>query len=146
MNIKTILYWIWSWTWGLPATLFGAIVSIICLCQGKKPKHYKGAIYFEAFGEDWGGFEAGCFFFVDENTNLSIVKHEWGHSIQNLILGPLMPFVVDIPSAIRYWFREYVYKYDESTYKLLPPYDAFWVEAWATTLGTKYYKKGDWIE
>ena len=125
-------------------TLFGAIIALGLLITGHKPKIYKGAVYFEAFGDNWGGFEAGCFFFVDRTPSLSVIKHEWGHGIQNLILGPLTPFVVSIPSCVRYWFREFVYRNDRQCFRDLPPYDAFWVEAWATTLGTKYYKQGDW--
>ena len=104
--IQTILYWLISWTWGIIMTLFGAIVGLISLIRGHRPCRYKQAIYFQDFGKSWGGFEAGCFFFTDENTCSSVCSHEWGHSLQNLVLGPFMPFVVSLPSCIRYWLRE----------------------------------------
>lgn len=104
-TLKTVLYWIISWTWGLPMTLFGAILALFCLITRHKPCRYKQAIYFQAFGDYWGGMEAGCFFFVDRHTTAHTCQHEWGHGVQNLVLGPLMPFVVCIPSASRYWLR-----------------------------------------
>ena len=62
--------------------------------------------------------------------------HEFGHSIQNCRFGPLMPFLVSIPSSTRYrWrlFRERVLKKPSAT-----PYDSVWFEAQATRLGTEF--------
>lgn len=105
-KIQTILYWLISCTWGIVMTLFGAIVGVFSLIRGHKPCRYKQAIYFQDFGKNWGGFEAGAFFFTDENTTSRLCAHEWGHSLQNLVLGPFMPLIVSIPSCIRYWLRE----------------------------------------
>ena len=44
-------------------------------------------------------------FFVERSAARETILHEAGHGIQNLLLGPLMPFVVCIPSALRYWMR-----------------------------------------
>ena len=56
--------------------------------------------------------------------------HECGHGIQNCIWGPLMIFVVCIPSATRYWYREFKYHRKGLT----PPtkYDDIWFEGQAT--------------
>lgn len=70
--------------------------------------------------------------------------HEWGHGIQNIILGPLMPFLVAIPSCIRYWYRELLVRSGEKKYADLPDYDSIWFEGWATKLGKKYYKAEDY--
>lgn len=43
-----------------------------------------------------------------------------------------MPFVVCIPSAARYWYREYIYRTNYEKYRQLPPYDAAWFEGQAT--------------
>ena len=47
-----------------------------------------------------------------------------------------MPFVVCIPSAVRYWYREF--KYHRK--KLTPPtkYDDIWFEGQATKWGSEY--------
>lgn len=118
-TIQTILYWVISWTWGLPMTLIGAIGGLLCMVMRHRPCHYKQAIYFQAFGKNWGGMEAGCFFFVDENTTKHTCQHEWGHSLQNLVLGPFMPFVVCLPSASRYWLRNFSTQKGKKIYSIV---------------------------
>lgn len=49
-----------------------------------------------------------------------------------------MPFVISIPSAIRYWRRRYLYKYDKPRYCKIPGYDAAWFERQATRFGLDY--------
>ena len=45
-----------------------------------------------------------------------------------------MPFIVCIPSAIRYWYRNIKVSFGKD----LQPYDSIWFEGQATTLGLKY--------
>ena len=52
-----------------------------------------------------------------------------------------MPFLVSIPSAMRYWYREYLVRKKKKLHSELPPYDSIWFEGWATKLGDKYYKE-----
>lgn len=137
-TLKAILFWILSLTWGLPMTLVGIVCALALLITGHKPKRFHYFIYLEV-GEGWGGFEAGCFFFCSKNSSLHLKQHEAGHGIQNIILGPLMPFIVSIPSAVRYWYREIVVRTGRKKYSDLPPYDSIWFEGWATSLGEKYY-------
>ncbi len=113
-------------------TAFGAIIAAVLICLGYKPKKHVGCWYFEV-GTGWGGFEAGLFFVCSKGSNISLKDHEFGHNIQNCILGPFMPFVVSIPSAIRYWYREFKYKRSGK----IPPtnYDSIWFEGQATKLG-----------
>ncbi len=137
---KAVLFWVASFTWGLPMTLIGAVCAVVLMIAGYKPKRFHHFIYFEV-GNDWGGFECGCFFIVNKKASLHIKQHEAGHGLQNIMLGWLMPFIVSIPSAIRYWYREYLYRNDRQKYNSLPPYDAIWFEGWASDLGRKYFKK-----
>ena len=140
-KFKSILFWLISFTWGLPLTLFGTVVALGCLITGHKPHRFYQHIYF-SFGVGGWGFEAGPFFFVskDSENDLKLKQHESGHGIQNLIFGPLMPIIVCIPSCIRFWYREWLVKYKGKRYSDLPPYDSIWFEGWATQLGQKYYK------
>lgn len=137
---ETILYWIWSFTWGVLMTLVGLIITIGCLITGHKPHRFHKSIYF-VFGTGGWGFNAGPFFFIstDSTDSLSMKQHEAGHGIQNLIFGPLMPFVVAIPSAIRFWYREWLVNSGREKPWNLRPYDSMWFEGWATSLGKKYY-------
>ena len=134
--IKGVLFWLVSCTWGALMTLIGAVVALALIITGHRPNRFHYFIYFEV-GENWGGFEVGAFFVVNKGAGLSIKQHEAGHGLQNIILGVFMPLVICIPSAIRYWRREY--KIHKGLAATLPPYDSIWFEGWATRLGKKHF-------
>lgn len=136
--IKGILFWILSLTWGLPMTLIGIVCALALLVTGHKPHRFHYLIYFEV-GEGWGGFEAGGFFFVNKNPTQYIKRHESGHGLQNIMLGVFMPFLVSIPSCVRYWYREILVRSGKKRYHELPDYDSIWFEGWATRLGDKHF-------
>ena len=69
------------------------------------------------------------------------LNHEFGHSIQNCYLGLFMPFLVAIPSAIRYWYRELIVRWGIKKYWELPDYDSIWFERTATSFGNMYYRE-----
>ena len=53
----------------------------------------------------------GLFIFTARPYDLRLVQHEYGHTIQSLILGPLWLFVIGLPSLI--WcgcFNKYIEK------------------------------------
>lgn len=87
-------------------TGIGAVVALVLMISGYKPKRHAGSIYFNV-GRSWGGAELGLFFLTDDQDSDSVKDHEFGHSLQNCLWGPLMPFVISLPSAARYWLREF---------------------------------------
>lgn len=101
------LFYFLSITWGCIMTLIGAIVALALIITGHKPKKWGYCWYFEVGKSNWGGMELGPFFLCNKNPSERIKNHEHGHGHQNCILGPLMPFIVCIPSAVRYWLREF---------------------------------------
>lgn len=132
--MKHSTFYALSFTWGLPLTLIGLIVAAVLLCAGKKPKRHKACFYFEV-GENWGGLELGIVFLTDKTPTEQTKNHEHGHALQNCYWGVLMPFVVCIPSAIRYWIREIQWRSGN------PPktdYDDIWFERQATEWGEKF--------
>ena len=133
--MNTFLYWFIQLTWGLPLNIIGAILAFVLICRGHKPQTFGHAIYFE-IGNNWGGVNFGGFFFVQQKASMHIKRHEYGHGFQNMMLGVFMPLLVNIPSAIRYHYRNYRKTKGHS----LQPYDRFWCQGWATKLGDKYYK------
>lgn len=141
-----ILYWILSLTWGILMTFIGLLVTgfVIIFLHGKP--HRNGWSYIVEIGHNWGGLELGAVALCARySTNFprsfdNVRKHEFGHSIQNIIWGPFFPFVIGIPSAIRYWYREYLYKHHKP---ITTDYDSIWFEGQATRWGTKIV---DWIE
>ena len=129
--MKKFWYYFFSWTWGLPMTLIGALVAGICMALGCEEKTHAGATYFE-FGEGWGGLSLGCFFFCSKRPSKHTKDHEFGHSIQNCFWGPLFPFVIAIPSAIRYHQRNLQRKRGKT---LTTNYDDIWFEGQASEWG-----------
>lgn len=101
-------FYLLSFTWGLPMTLIGCVISLVLLIAGYKPKKWGYCYYFE-IGECWGGSEFGAFFLCDKMGSEYIKNHEFGHGLQNCYWGFLMPFVVCIPSAYRYWLTGFKY-------------------------------------
>ena len=104
-KVKTVLFWAWSCTWGIVMTLIGAIGALALIIGGQEPRVFHGRVYFQ-LGRGWGGVSLGAFFFLSTTSPDSTKQHEAGHTVQNLIFGPLMPFVVCIPSAFRCVLRD----------------------------------------
>ena len=134
--LKRILFYIISLTWGGIMTTIGLVVLLVTLPFGKF-ELYHGRIY-KRIGKNWGGLELGCFFLCDNSADEYILAHESGHGLQNCLWGPLMPFVICIPSAIRYWYREFIWHFNKEKFNKLPDYDAIWFEEQATKWGKKY--------
>ena len=99
--LKRILFYIASFTWGGLMSIIGLLTMLVLLPFGKL-ETYHGRLYMR-IGKKWGGVELGCFFLCDETASEHTLQHECGHGLQNCLWGPLMPFVVCAPSAIRYW-------------------------------------------
>lgn len=136
--LSYLSFWLISLTWGSIMTAIGLIVAIVLLITGHRPYRIGPNIYFKV-GKGWGGVELGPIFITDNTPGRHTICHECGHGIQNCIWGPLMPFVVSIPSAARYWYREFLYRYNKAKYRTLPKYDAIWFEGQATRWGERIY-------
>lgn len=111
----SILFWVVSLTWGAPLTIVGLIVTGIAILCGGKP-HKNGCSYIVEIGGNWGGLSLGAVALCGSYNNKysSYYNHEWfehtrahefGHAIQHLVLGIFQLFLVQIPSAIRYWYH-----------------------------------------
>ena len=134
--IKRTLFYCLSFTWGIIMSLIG-LIAVISIGLFKGFHTYHGRL-FTSIGKNWGGVSLGCFFICDENCINSehLKAHESGHGLQNIVFGPLFPFVVAIPSMIRYWYREL--KYDRKGKVAPTKYDDIWFEGLATKWGKQY--------
>lgn len=129
-----------SWTWGFLMSCIGLLAVLVIKLVGAFTKtEYKlkkhGYCYYLSVGKGWGGVNLGYFFITDARASDSTKWHEHGHAVQNCYLGLLMPFVVGIPSFIRYQ------KFNANIRKGIPnkeDYDAIWFEGDATATGLKY--------
>lgn len=102
--IKGFFYYLIQFTWGILQNIAGIII-LIKYRKERKEKFFGSLITFvNNDGDDWGGVSLGCFIFINEqrekDTLESTSVHEYGHTIQSLVLGPLYFFVVGIPSFI----------------------------------------------
>lgn len=130
--VLRFFYLVLQFTWGAIQNALGFLLFL----KHIKCKHafYHGSILTYHEG-DWGGVSMGAFIFVNGKRNEEWVKaatvHEFGHTIQSLILGPLYLFIIGLPSFI--WCNAkkciaYRKDNDKSYYDL-------YCEKWANTLG-----------
>lgn len=105
MKNNKLIFWLLSLTWGLPMTLVGAAAALFLYWRGYLPTRW-GPCWVFAVGEGWGGVNLGPVILVSKGSGSNTINHEVGHALQNCIWGPLFPFVIAIPSVIRYWVRE----------------------------------------
>lgn len=136
-NKRMIL--ILSHTWGIVMTLIGYGARLVFLCRGNKGiKRGFARVY--RVGKGWGGLNLGTTIIVGHDSyTTSTIAHELGHGIQNTMFGIFTPFIVHIPSAIRYHYRTHLLK---KGIKLKTGYDDIWFEGQATKLGWEYLDGG----
>ena len=133
-------FYIRSFSWGLILNMVGAIFALCAMLTGHKPERFGNCINF-SFGKSWGGLSTGIFIFTCRDATKALKAHEHGHSIQNCFYGPLMPFIVNLPSSARYWYRRIIHFLLPE--KQLKPYDSIWFEEEASRLGREYMNSKD---
>lgn len=136
--MKKSLFYILSFTWGLPMTLVGYLAALIVLMVGGKPKGKYGYCNVFQIGNNWGGASLGLVIITDKDMDSKLLKHEHGHAIQNCWFGPLFPFIVGIPSMLRYQWMDISTRMGATD---LPSYDSVWFEGQATRVGTEFIEK-----
>jgi len=145
--MKILLYRIWQCTWGILQTLSGFCVFLM----NYKEKHYS---YHGAIITEWkskSSVSLGMFvfitkepYFADKLKNIytteelsnRLLVHEYGHTIQSLILGPFYLIVIGIPSMI-WGFSPYLHNMRKE--KQIS-YFAFFTEKWANDCGENITK------
>lgn len=144
----TFLYLLWQWTWGILQTFLGFIVFLKHL----KDKHY---FYHGAIITEWknkSSVSLGAFIFITDEPYLyeklkdefsakelaqRLLVHEYGHTIQSLIMGPLYLVVMGIPSTL-WGFMPCCNKKRREEHL---SYFSFFTEKWANHLGEKIVKE-----
>lgn len=136
-KVQSVLFYVVQWTWGLPVNVVGGIAYLICTKILKRQHSKFGFSNIVYLPWKSGGLSMGLFIFMKDhhekeewiyNTRI----HEYGHTWQCLLLGPLYYIVVALPSVI--WcnfFEGYRKKNNVSYYKL-------YCEAWANSFGEMF--------
>lgn len=140
-KVKVVLFWLISLTRGLPTTLFGLIFFLVNIAMNNilDVQVIRGRLFIRTEWK-WGGISLGAFVFIGNYEHDEDLKwHELGHTVQNLMWGPLMPFVINIPSFIR------AAMWDKITAKNpKADYYSIWFERQANEYGEKL-KQGEWL-
>lgn len=106
-KFKVLILWFVAYTWGCITTIIGSIIALILLITGHKPQRFGPCVCFELKSEGGWGLNLGPFIFHTKGAGYYSLKcHECGHFISQIWWGPLNPFVISLPSAIRFWLRE----------------------------------------
>ena len=132
--MKKMLYILGQIFWCFPQNLAGLLLFCIFHIHGGKHKQYRGAVV-----TSWKRTcctSIGCFIFMDEESferNSALLVHEYGHTVQSLILGWLYLPVIFLPSVI--WFSVPYFKNFRKAKKC--SYYQFYTERWANQLGEK---------
>jgi len=120
---EMIIIW---WTWCFPQTfigfirrrmMIGKIISEVFYMSGTQIVYYRGSY--------WDGASLGRYLFCPGEH---MVRHEYGHSLQSLILGPLYLLVIGVPSMVWNFMKR------RDMFSGIDYY-AFFTERWADKLG-----------
>lgn len=127
--MKKFTYRLIQCIWGFPQTLVGLFIFLILY----KQQHFS---YHGSIGTIWdlqSSASLGLFIFISKDDRLAIMEqitvHEYGHTIQSLILGPLyLPFAA-FPSMLWCFLpmcQRFRHKHNYSYYRFFIEHNANW--------------------
>lgn len=139
------LYRFVQWTWGLPQTLVGSVYYLLNI----KQPHYEYHGSKVTIWKSKSSLSLGMFTFISDDpfcyyesyqrdyseTEFSkmLLVHEYGHTIQSLIFGPLYLLLVGVPSILWSFLPVFVRKRERERLS----YFSVYPERWANKLGEK---------
>ena len=120
----------WQLLWGLPQNVLGAAMAALLW---RRCAHRRFRM---AFVSEWpldSGLSLGMFLFVPRRCPRSLLVHEYGHTMQSMLLGPAYLPLIVVPSLV--WaglprLRRYRSVHEYSYYR-------FFTERWANVLALR---------
>ncbi len=113
---------VFLWTWQLPQNLLG----LLFLLSGDYCRKSKGEIAYFFNPDRRGSITLGEFRFLNTDK-ITTVRHEYGHTRQSRMLGPLYLIFIGLNSLMHAWLH------DCKAHGL--EYEHSWTERWADKLG-----------
>ena len=133
MRTRLFLYYFLQLTWGMIQNILGFIIWIYVLLTGPKEKRH---VFHGALVTRWylkSSMSMGLFLFMGTDDPRVLV-HEYGHTIQSCILGPLYLPVIGIPSFC--WAN--TPRFERNRRMGRYRYSDFYPEKWANYLGWRF--------
>jgi len=131
-----IVYTILQFTWGILQNVLGALILLVLTIINPLRNHF---YYHGAIVTEWRfDFSCGCGMFIfyghkDAKDSKEVLVHEYGHTLQSIVLGPLFMFVIAIPSMLWAFIPYFVKLRKRRNIK----YVDFYCEKWANKWGEK---------
>ena len=129
-RIAKTAYYLLQWTFGLPQNVLGLVFWTFTRTD-EKYRFRNAAVKRWRFG---GSMGLGMFIFMGEvplREKEYVLKHEYGHTVQSIILGPLFLPVIGLPSLL--WASLPVFSKMRARRKI--SYYSLYTEKWANFLG-----------
>ena len=135
--MKKVLFYFVQFTWGILQNLVGLIGFLLFSGKYRHDRFHNAFVTYVDTDKPFGGISLGIFIFVNGKRSEEWLHdtriHEYGHTIQSLVLGPMWPLVIALPSFIWCNFPplcRYRKENDVSYY-------ALYCEGWANIWGSK---------
>jgi hypothetical protein len=127
--LKLLLY-----IWQFPQTILAQIV--IALTKASEEENlYKGKKIYRFKSSFISGVSLGEYIILKEKHDKTTLDHEYGHTIQSRIFGPLYLIVIGIPSAVFNNLWDRVFHKNWKTKERIAWYYSRYPEKWADQLG-----------
>ncbi len=121
-----------QWTWCLPQTLVGLAIFLYVKISGRllEKSRFKHVCLVKSKNlMSIGGISLGKFIIVSNRIfEKNIILHEYGHTVQGYMLGPLYLFVIGIPSLLLSILSRFSTTVSNNYFRYFP-------ERWADKLG-----------
>lgn len=137
MRINNFLYYVLQMTWGIIQNALGFLLYVFLLLKNQRRARGR---FFNAQVLSWdldASAAIGMFIFLSRrhlDNPTRVLVHEYGHTIQSCILGPLYLLIIGIPSFI---WANYP-RFERNRRRGKYTYSIFYPERWANYLGRKY--------
>ena len=127
--MKLIVLRVAAFIWGLPQNLLGMILAF----SKERSNDFRTAIVSKT--NYVSGLSLGLYIFLPEQDieNEFLLKHEYGHTMQSFILGPLYLLIIGFPSLL--WNRVRFFRNIRA--KFGKDYYSFFTEKWANHLAAQ---------